>query len=284
MWVDRSGAVEPLDLPQRDYEAVALSPDNSRAVLQIREGAIGLWLCDFTRRTLTPFATAAGSSQAAVWTSDGGRIIYRATRQGMRNVFWKAADGSGDEERLTTKANVVQTPSSISPDGQWLAYSEGGGPTHQEIWVMRLAGDRTPLLFQSNAANGQFSPDGKWLAYQSVQSGSLEVYIAPFPGPGPRIPVSAGGGDSPIWSPDGRELFYTTADNVMAVTVTTGATMSVSAPRQLFAGRYRSNLNSVTAFDISADGRRFVRIQQAKPEQPITRIEVVLNWASQLTR
>ena len=284
VWVDRSGAVEQLQLPERDYEAVALSPDAQRAVLQISDGTIGLWLYDFARRTLTPFATASGSSQGAVWTPDGRRILYRGTRQGTRNIYWKPTDGSGKEERLTTKPDVVQTPSSVSPDGEWLAYSEGGGPTLSATWVMRLTGDRTPRVFVVGGADGQFSPDGKWMAYQSAESGDLEVYVVPFPGPGPRIPVSAGGGDSPIWSPDGRELFYTRGNRMMAVTVTPGATLSVSAPRVLFEGRYRANPNAVTAFDVSPDGRRFIRIQQAQPERPITRIEVVLNWASQLNR
>jgi serine/threonine-protein kinase len=284
VWVDRTGAVEPLPLPPRDYEAVALSPDGSRAVLQIREGTIGLWLYDFARRTLTPFATTDGSSQGAVWTSDGRRIVYRGTRQGTRNLYWKAADGSGEEERLTTKPDVVQTPTSVSPDGQWVAFSEGGGATPLgATWVMRLVGDRTPRLFLANAVNGQFSPDGKWMAYQSAESGSLEVYVAPFPGPGPRILVSAGG-DSPTWSAAGHELFYTRGDKLMSVAVTPGASLSVGAPRQLFEGRYRGNLNTVTAFDVSADGKRFIRIQQAQPERPITHIEVVLNWGSQLHR
>jgi serine/threonine-protein kinase len=284
VWVDRAGSVEPLGLPERDYEAVALSPDAGRALLQIREGAIGLWLYDFARRTLSPFATTGGSSQGATWTPDGRFIVYRGTRQGTRNVYWKSTDGSGEEERLTNKPDVVQTPTSISPDGQWLAFAEGGGLTLSSTWVMRLSGDRTPRLFLATGANGQFSPDGKWMAYQSADSGNLEVYVTPFPGPGPRIPVSAGGGDSPIWSADGRELFYTRVDRMMAVTITRGATLSVSAPRQLFEGRYRGNLNGVTAFDISPDGRRFIRIQQAQPERPITRIEVVLNWVSQLNR
>ena len=114
----------------------------------------------------------------------------------------------------------------------------------------------------------QFSPDGKWIAYQSAESGNLEVYLAPFPGPGPRIPVSAGGGESPIWSPDGSELFYTRGNRLMAVSITRGATLSVSAPRVLFEGRFRGNLNTVTPFDISPDGRRFIRVQQAQPDRP----------------
>ena len=211
VWVDRGGSVEPLPLPEKDYEAVALSPDAQRAVLQIQEGAIGLWLYDFARRTLTPFATASGSSQGAVWTADGGRIVYRGTRQGTRNLYWKPTDGSGDEERLTTKPGVVHTPTSVSPDGQWLAFAEGGGTVQGTTWVMSLTGDRTPRVFMKGGVAAEFSPDGKWIAYQSAESGNLEVYLAPFPGPGPRIPVSAGGGESPIWSRDGSELFYTNA-------------------------------------------------------------------------
>jgi serine/threonine-protein kinase len=284
VWADRTGAVEALPLPERDYEAVALSPDGQRAVLQIREGAIGLWLYDFARRTLTPFATASGSSQGAVWTADGRRIIYRGTRQGTRNLYWKAADGSGEEERLTSKPDVVQTPSSVSPDGQWVAFSEGGGLASGATWLMSLTGDRTPRRFLNGVLDAQFSPDGKWIAYHTADSGSLEVYAVPFPGPGPRIPVSAGGGDSPLWSADGRELYYVRGDRIMAVNVATGATLSVGVPRVLFEGRYRGNLNTLTPFDVSADGRRFIRVQQAQPDRAVRSIEVVLNWASQLNR
>lgn len=82
-------------MPERDDEAVTLSPDVRRAVLQIREGTIGLWIYDFSRQTMTPLATTGGSSQGAVWTADGKRIIYRGTRTGSRNFYWKSADGSG---------------------------------------------------------------------------------------------------------------------------------------------------------------------------------------------
>lgn len=136
-------------------------------------------------------------------------------------------------------------------------------------------------LVALGAANGQVSPDGRWIAYQSTESGQLEVYATPFPGPGPRIAVSANGGTDPLWSADGRELYYTKGHSMMAVTVTPGPTLSVGAPRVLFAGRYRPGSNSVTPFSVSKDGR-FLRIQQAEPDRPVTRIEVVLNWFSQL--
>ena len=182
VWVDRGGSVEPLPLPEKDYEAVALSPDAQRAVLQIREGAIGLWLYDFARRTLAPFATASGSSQGAVWTADGGRIVYRGTRQGTRNLYWKPTDGSGDEERLTTKPGVVHTPTRFRRTASGWRSPRAAERLQGTTWVMSLTGDRTPRVFMKGGAAAEFSPDGKWIAYQSAQSGNLEVYLAPFPG------------------------------------------------------------------------------------------------------
>jgi Tol biopolymer transport system component len=129
--------------------------------------------------------------------------------------------------------------------------------------------------------NGQISRDGQWLAYQADVAGHSEVYVTPFPGPGPRTPVSANGGDNPLWSHDGSELFYTSGDKTMAVAVTGGATISVGTPRVLYEGRFRPNSNSVTPFGVSSDGR-FLRIQQVQPDRPVTRIEVVLNWFSAL--
>jgi serine/threonine-protein kinase len=288
VWVDRTGATEALPFPERDYEAIALSPDGQRAVVQIREGAMGLWLFDFSRHTLTPLVTTGGSSQAPVWSSDGRRILYRGTRNGTRNIYWKSADGSGEEQRLTTQTGTVQSPSSVSPDGQWLFFRHTSGQTlGSSVSVLRLGGDSAaaqPREVVPGASNGQISPDGRWLAYQSQASGQSEVYVSSFPGPGPRIPVSVNGGENPLWSRDGRELFYTQGERMMAVTVQPGPTLTVTAPRVLFEGRYRPGLNAVTAFGVSSDGRRFIRIQQVQPDRPVTRIDVVLNWASQLNR
>ena len=282
VWVDRTGRIEQLPMPERDYEAVTLSPDRRRAVVQIREGAMGLWLYDFSRHTLTPLATTGGSSQAAVWSADGQRVIYRGTRQGTRNLYWKLADGSGQEERLTTKTDVNQAAGSVSPDGQWVVFNES--PTEGRagsLWMMQLEGDRVLRRIGEGMQNGQISRDGRWLAYQADIAGQSEVYVTPFPGPGPRTPVSANGGDNPLWSHDGSELFYTSGDKTMAVAVTRGAPISVGTPRVLYEGRFRPGSNSVTPFGVSSDGR-FLRIQQVQPDRPVTRIEVVLNWFSAL--
>jgi Tol biopolymer transport system component len=289
VWVDRAGLAEPLPLPERDYHSVVISPDGRQAIVQIEEGTNGLWLYDFARQTLTPFATSGGSSQAPVWTPDGKRVIYRATRAGFRNLFWKAADGTGEEHRLTTKADVVQTPTSVSPDGRWLVFDEtGGGQADVDIWILPLESDdgagspesgaeRAPE-FLVRGGDGQVAPDGKWIAYQTLVSARYEIYVQPFPGPGRREPISTGGGESALWSPDGSELFFTTLDALMVADITTTPTFSAGPARVVFEGRYRESANGNTPYDISADGRRFLRVQQVQRDRAVTHIDVVLNW------
>jgi Tol biopolymer transport system component len=124
----------------------------------------------------------------------------------------------------------------------------------------------------------RFSPDGRWVAYQSDESGRLEVYAQPFPGPVGKWRVSADGGAWPCWSRDGRELFYYFGNKMMAVDVKTGPVFAAGTPRLLFEGQFSSR------YDISPDGRRFLMIQPVEPPQPATRIELVLNWFEELKR
>ena len=152
VWTERTGKVEPLPLPERDYENVMISPDGTRAIVQIRGGKTELWIYDFARSTITPIGESAGSSQSPLWTADGTRIIYRGTSQGFRNLYWRMADGSGVEERLATKQDAIQTPTSVSSDGHWLVFNENSAqePGGVNIWLMQLDGDRTAAsLFHS---------------------------------------------------------------------------------------------------------------------------------------
>ncbi len=239
---------------------------------------------DFARSTLTPFVTTGGSSQAPVWTPEGTRVIYRGTRQGMRNLYLRAADGTGAEERLTTKEDVTQTPTAASRDGRWVVFYDtgqrnlGGG----DLYALELTGDRTPrLLVQTPGRDfsGVVSPDTRWLAFVSTVSGRNEVYVQPFPGPGPRQQISTDGGWEPAWSVDGRELLYTniTASRLMAVTVSAGAAFTAGSPRLLHEGRFRPNSNGNVPFSVAADGRT-LRVQQVHQDESLTRIEVVVNW------
>ncbi|MGH9254307.1 MAG: hypothetical protein ACRD3C_07030, partial [Vicinamibacterales bacterium] len=170
VWVDRNGRVEPLSAPPRAYNGnAAISPDGRRAAVDVEAGTIGIWIHDFSRGTLTPLATGSGSSQAPRWTADGSRIVYRGTRTGFRNLWWKTVDDASGEERLTT-GETLQTPGSWSADGQWLAYNNGDPATGFDIWALPAAGDRKPRVIANTRFGEQYprlSPDGRWLAYTS---------------------------------------------------------------------------------------------------------------------
>jgi serine/threonine-protein kinase len=286
VWVDRSGKVEPLPLPEHDYNNVVLSPDGTRALLNYEEGTTGIWVYDFARSTVTPLVTTGGSSQAPVWTPDGKFVIYRGTRTGSRNLYMKAADGTGGEIRVTDKAEVVHSPTAVTPNGEWVIYNEGaqGAAGTAGIWKVQVHGDRTPQLVQEGAQNGQLSPDGKWLVYVTRLSGPAELYVQPFPGPGPRQQVATGIGLYHVWSKDGRQLFYSLPGQTMAVDINaSGSEMKIGTPRLLYEGRFRPGINANSGYDVAKDGR-FLRIQQVSPDRPATQVELALNWFGELAR
>ena len=130
----------------------------------------------------------------------------------------------------------------------------------------------------------RLSPDGRWLAYTSNEPGRIEVFVQPFPGPGGRSQISIDGGTEPVWSRDGRELFFLSGDKMMAVQITTAPIFTAGTPQALFEGRYLFGPNSVAAYDVAADGQRFLRVQPMHPDPPVDQIQVVLNWTEELKR
>jgi serine/threonine-protein kinase len=281
VWVSRDGRVEPIPAPLRSYQAVAISPDGRRAALTVQDSRWDFWIHDLVRHTQTRLATGDGSSQWPQWMPDGSRLVYRGTRTGFRNLYWNAVDGTGQEERLTT-SEKLQTPASVSPDGQLLAYTEIDPLTGSDVGMLSLGGAHESRAFLNTLAaeDGlRFSPDGRWVAFQSDESGRNEIYVQPFPGPGGKVPISTEGGQLPVWSRDGRELFYVNGLKMMVVGVTTQPTFTAGAPRPLFEGRYEP-----TRYDVSPDGTRFLRIQPTDSEQAATQIIVVLNWTEELRR
>ena len=152
------------------------------------------------------------------------------------------------------------------------------------MWTRTAEGD--PQLFLNTPAQDRapaFSPDGRWLAFVSDKSGVDEIYIRPYPGPGQEFTISTGGGKEPVWSRDGSELFYRSADDLMVVTVDLGTTFSPGTPRRLFADPYTRD-NSASAgvpnYDITPNGQRFVMVRGASAGQDS--VIVVTNWFEEL--
>jgi eukaryotic-like serine/threonine-protein kinase len=280
LWVDRKGTIQPLPAPLRNYWSTSISPDGRRAAIVIMSGTYDIWIYDMERGTLSRFTTEGGSNQTPLWTPDGKHLTYQGYRAGLRNIFRKTADGTGDEERLTTGENS-QSPASWTPDGKWLAYYDASPTTSNDIWMLRLDGERKrePFLRTPfNESSARFSPDGRWLAYQSNESGRFEIYLQPFPGPGGKWPISTEGGTTPRWAHNGNELFYRNGNKMMAVDIKTEPTFTAGKPRLLFEGQFEAS------YDVSQDGQRFFMIQFVELERPATQINLALNWLEELKR
>ena len=191
VWVDRQGKADPLNAPGRPYETPRVSPDGQQRGLHDGGSQYDVWVHNLARGNATRFVSE-GSNQFPIWTPDGKRVTYRATRAGTRNVFWRMADGSGAEERLTT-GEGTHAPGSWSPNGDVLLSFTGG--VGLDIMALKLPQRETQPFVQTPFFEGipQFSPDGRWVAYRLEESGRQEVYVRPYPGPGAIWPISTGG-------------------------------------------------------------------------------------------
>jgi serine/threonine protein kinase/Tol biopolymer transport system component len=290
VWVNRNGTEQPLAAPGHAYFNPRLSPDGRRVAVGITESESQIWLYDLSRDTLTRFTFGGNYNPVPVWTPDGKRIAFESNKDGVPNLFWQLADGSGGLERLNT-SEYIQVPTSWSPDGKVLAFMEVNPTTRVDIWVLRM-GDpsrgsgqvrnaqpflRTP--FDEGAAG--FSPDGRWLAYMSDESGRYEIYVQPYPGPGEKWQVSTEGGSEPVWNPSGRELFYRNGDKMMAVDIANQPGFAAGKPRILFEGRYQQSPVQSADYDVSPDGQRFLMLKPTEQAAP-TQINVVQNWFEEL--
>lgn len=301
VWVDRSGREEPIAAEPHDYSNVRLSSDGTKAALDFATSVnFDIWIWDFIRKTMTRLTFDAARDLFPLWTKDGKRIAFASSRESGFKAYWRAADGTGKDEIIASVADRGIIPSAWSSDGKILIVTELSSPTGNfiaDIGALSLEGERKyqPLLKEKhNEYQPQISPNGKWMAYTSDESGKNEVYVRPFPQvEGGRWQVSTGGGASPLWSRDGRELFYHSGDAIMAVSVKTEPAFSMETPRVLFRGSYLfSNIaqlpiyRSLYSWDLSPDGKRFLMIKPpgAAPsaEGGPRRIHIVLNWFEEL--
>jgi Tol biopolymer transport system component len=283
VWVDRRGGVTPVALPPQDIANTRLAPDGRRAAFNMHGATFEIGIFDFERGTLTPLTNNTTGSQAPVWSPDGRRIAFRGTRNGYRNIWIKPVDGTTDEQQLT-RGDRLQTPMSWSPDGKYLLYYETDPVRANDIWILSMAdGTAEPLVTAPlSQHDGLWSPDGRWIAYTSEESGGEEVYVLPFPLTGERWRVSTAGGADPLWSRDGRELFYRAGGKVMAVDVRTSPGFRAGTPRELFPDSFAVSPNFMTGYSVAAD-RRFLFAQPVKPDPPTRAVQVVLNWFSELS-
>ena len=284
VWVSRSGIEQPLAAPARAYVFPRLSPDGRRAAVGIVEQGTQVWLYDLSGDTLTRLTFEGNVNTNPSWTPDGKRIAFLSNKEGLGNLFWQLADGSGGLEQLA-KGDYNQYESSWSPDGQILAFVEANPTTGYDIWVLRMSDRKAQPFLRTrfNEAAPRFSPDGRWLAYMSDESGRFEIYVQPYPGPGGKWQISTEGGTEAVWNPTGRELFYRSGNKMMAVDITAQPGFSAGKSRMLFEGQYQLTPTTSPNYDLSSDdGQRFLMLKPVEQAAGPTQINVVLNWFEEL--
>ncbi len=292
VWVDRDGKEEPLGAPPNSYMYPKISPDGMKVAVTVGGANVDIWVWDLTRKTLTRLTFDEKPELQSIWTPDGKRIVFMSGNSVPNDVCWKAADGTGGIERLASAPELILMPWSWSRDGKTLVTQETDGSSKWDIGTLSIEGDRArkPLLHESaTEMQAKLSPDGRWMAYTSNESSRGEVYVRPFPEVDTgKWQVSTSGGSSPLWSPDGRELFYLTDDNsVMVVSVETEPTLSFGTPKSLFRSTcVGSTVGGGTPWDISPDGKRFLMMKEPPPARSAAagprRINIVLNWTEEL--
>jgi serine/threonine protein kinase len=277
IWFNRSGQnLGPLGAVG---DATLFSPELSRdgkrvATMRGPVGSSDIWLQEGTRirrLTFNPF-----DDRYPLWSPDGKSVAFASNRNGPYDLYRKLANGSGIDELLLQSPDFKR-PNAWSPDGRFILYWVGSNKG--DLMVLPLNGG-LPFPFVSSPFNeqqGVFSPDGKWVAYQSDESGSPEVYVRPFPGPGGEAQVSAGGGHSPRWRSDGRELYYISPDlKLMAAKVRVqGAAFTAATPASLF----QTHINQATnrpQYDVARDGRFLILTDL--PDTSTEPIHLLVNW------
>jgi Tol biopolymer transport system component len=287
-WYDRSGKELGLIGKPTWYNNVSLSPDGRRVAVDQTDPDgrnTDVWIYEPARGTSIRTTFDPGLDDSPVWGPEGKQILFGSNRTDLGfGLYLKNADGSGQEQELTKfDWKGLSLPWDWSRDGKYVLVK-----LDNELWYFSMADRVSKRLLPSEPTvrNAQFSSDGRWIAYASNESGTMEVYVSPFPSARGKWQLSRDGGEEPRWRRDGKELFYLSPDGkIMAVAISTGATFDAGVPVPLFQTHRRQAISSqdVFSYDVAADGHRFL-VETRIDEPKASPMSVLLNWSAEMKK
>ena len=277
MVVGPGGSSRVLLGDRRDYGFPRLSPDGRRLAITIGvSDKRDVWLHEFGSGTLTRLTTEGTTNERPEWSPDGSRVLFRSDSETRTAIWWRPADLSAKATPLLQGDRLDVFEAVISPDARHIVYQLD--TLGADIYYRTLSGDTTPQAVAASTSAietmPRVSPDGRWIAFTTDESGRNEIVVQPFPGPGGRVQVSANGGTEPIWSRDGRRLFYRGDGRLLAATIRPGTVFDVASRDTVLTDTYVFAGNPHANYDVMPDGQHFIFLQGSNTGEMV----VVSNW------
>jgi serine/threonine protein kinase len=280
--VDRKGH-ELKNITNEDTWNPRFSPDNSKVALTLlsKENR-NIWIYDIETGGRFRLTYDHDTNRISAWSPDGKKIAFTSRVISDEDMFWKSADGRGNE-KLILKADYNQFPHCWTTNSQFLIFSSNTPQTGRDLYLIDTSNEQEPrslIKTESNECAASLSPDGKWLAYVSDKTGVYEVYIQPYPSLNKIYPISRGGGTEPLWSPMGNELFYRSDNKFMSIEIETRPNLKLGSPEFLFEADCWS-WPYIHEYDVTRDGNRFLIRKNAEMGNQII---IITNWFNELER
>jgi serine/threonine-protein kinase len=276
-----------LTLPPQPYTGPRISPDGTRIAVTlglVSANNSDIWIYDLNTAAFNRF-TFTQRDFAPIWSRNGKELYYSSGVTG-KGVMAKSADGSSPAKVLLAKSGPI-FPIAVSPDEHEITLNTATGASEGDLYLLDTRGGKdlmTILDTPDYEYGGAISPDGRYLLYGSGETGRLEVYISTYPDLKGKWQISENGGLSPIWSPNGREVFYvSTVGKMMSVSLERNGTLRPGKPRELFDASQMLFPNSpITNYDVAPDGQKFIMVRSVRSAAGITAFNVILNWTGEL--
>jgi Tol biopolymer transport system component len=259
-----------------------LSPDGrtiavTAGLLDARE----VWTYSVSNAQLARLPIPGARNDRPEWTADGRSLLVRSSRAGDYNTMWLQPIDGGAASQLVGDAHAQIDEGVLSPDGKYIIFQRDS-TGNSEVWYRALSGD-TAWRFvdgRQNGANGaRFSPDGRFIAYASYGLGPVpQIVVRTFPALGPPQQITTNGGTTPVWSADGKRIYFVNNEQLLAVDVNSLAPPSFSAPKVILSRQYSFNIVHAD-YDVARDGKTVVAL---RTPQQTSQIVVVRNLLSEI--